>query len=154
MVYRRIWDCNVVCNIFTPEGPHYWKLYDLRETSDAPQRISNRAAITLEGLDYPQRCTSLLRSLSIFAPDVSYLAALHPLVLAEGFNLTSGSQIIKVPDIIEPGKFRYRITRESVLVIKLSFEFIAWLVFQYSVIREIIARTSRSLQPSRAPQAK
>ena len=76
------------------------------------------------------------------------------MVLAEGFNLTSGSQIIKVPDIIEPGKFRYRITRESVLVIKLSFEFIAWLVFQYSVIREIIARTSRSLQPSRAPQAK
>lgn len=52
--------------------------------------------------------------LSIIAPDIRYLAALPAVILAEFFNLRSGSQVVTVPDFIIPGE--YQITRESVLV--------------------------------------
>ena len=86
-------------------------LFDSRETENAPEDISNAAAIDLV---YPDNCTIPLCFLSNIAPDISHLTA-SPLVrLAQGFSLRSGKQDVVVPSNITSGTFQ--IIRESAIV--------------------------------------
>lgn len=130
----------MVCNVFTPEGPRFWKPYDQRNITDPspPPNTSNVAAILL---NYPNQSTSPLCFPLIIAPNISYHAA--SILLAAGFNLRDGSQTVTVPAGTPPGQ--YTITRESVLESNITI-WISGQFFQCSpVIQEIVASNSRSL---------